>query len=158
MQQTNQLPPGAIEASLDVADWEIQHRGDFAEFKPAVVAEQQHLPMPMLEAARRASARVVNSLMTATYWEIGRRIVEREQAGQRRADYGTELIQHLSKGLTKLFGRGFGVVQLSVMRQFFLSFSKAEILQSVIEKFPTAARAGDERTILQSSLGFDSLH
>jgi len=90
--------------------------------------------------------------MTVTYWEIGRQIVEQEQAGQRPADYGTELIQHLSKGLTKLFGRGFGVVQLSVMRQFFLSFSKAEILQSVIEKFPTAARAGDERTILQSSL------
>ena len=40
----------------------------------------------MLDAARRASARVVNTLMTATYWEIGRRIVEHEQAGEKRAE------------------------------------------------------------------------
>src|SRR5271154_678553 len=77
----------------------------------------------LLDAARRASARVVNTLMTATYWEIGRRIVEHEQAGEKRADYGKELIQKLSRDLTQRFGRGFGVVQLSVMRQFFLNFS-----------------------------------
>ena len=41
----------------------------------------------LLDAARRASARVVNSLMPATYWEIGRRIVDHEQAGQKRAEY-----------------------------------------------------------------------
>lgn len=88
----------------------------------------------LLDVARRASARVVNSLMTATYWEIGRRIVEHEQAGQHRADYGKELIQQLSTSLTVRFGRGFGVVQLSLMRQFFLTFSKDNIFQSVIEK------------------------
>src|SRR5258706_16425482 len=88
----------------------------------------------LLNAARRASARVVNSLMTATYWEIGRRIVEHEQAGKARADYGKELIQHLSRDLTTRFGRGFGVVQLSVMRQFFATFSNGEIFQSLIEK------------------------
>src|SRR5438445_2566440 len=108
---------------------ETRGSGDYAKVLAGVTE--------LLDAARRASARVVNSLMTATYWEIGRRIVEQEQAGQRRADYWTELIQHPSKGLTKLFGRGFGVVQLSVLRQFFLSFSKAEILQSVNEKSPT---------------------
>jgi len=106
----------------------------------------------LLDSARRASARVVNSLMTATYWEIGRRIVEHEQAGQRRADYGEELVQHLSKGLTKQFGRGFGVVQLSVMRQFFLTFSRNGNFQSLIENSPTAARSGDERTIFQSPI------
>jgi len=76
---------------------ETRESGDYAKVLAGVTE--------LLEGARRASARVVNSLMTATYWEIGRRIVEQEQAGQRRADYGTELIQHLSKGLTKLFGR-----------------------------------------------------
>jgi hypothetical protein len=85
------------------------------------------------DVAARASARVVNSLMTATYWEIGRRIVEHEQAGQHRADYGKELILHLSTSLTARFGRGFGVVQLSLMRQFFFTFPKESIFQSVIE-------------------------
>jgi hypothetical protein len=85
----------------------------------------------LLDAARRASVRAVNSLMTATYWEIGRRIVEHEQAGHHRADYGKELILQLSTNLTVRFGRGFGVVQLSLMRQFFLTFSKDKIFQSV---------------------------
>src|ERR1035441_9560553 len=86
----------------------------------------------LLDAARRASARVVNTLMTATYWEIGRRIVEHEQAGEKRADYGKELIQKLSHDLTQRFGRGFGVVQLSVMRQFFLTFSSTGIMASIL--------------------------
>ena len=104
----------------------------------------------LLDAARRASARVVNTLMTATYWEIGRRIVEHEQAGEKRADYGKELIQKLSHDLTRRFGRGFGVVQLSVMRQFFLTFSKAENFQSLIEN-STAKTSGDgQQPILQS--------
>ncbi|MEO7297383.1 MAG: DUF1016 N-terminal domain-containing protein, partial [Verrucomicrobiota bacterium] len=55
----------------------------------------------VLDVARRASARVVNSLMTATYWEIGRRIVQHEQAGKERAAYGAELLTRLSADLTK---------------------------------------------------------
>lgn len=104
----------------------------------------------LLDAARRASARVVNTLMTATYWEIGRRIVEHEQAGERRADYGKELIQKLSCDLTLRFGRGFGVVQLSVMRQFFLTFSGDEIFQSPIEKSTDGTSGGSDQPILQS--------
>ena len=50
-QQTAQHPTGAIEASVDVADGEIQPGGDFAEFKPAVVAEEQYLPMPVMQDA-----------------------------------------------------------------------------------------------------------
>lgn len=104
----------------------------------------------LLDAARRASARVVNSLMTATYWEIGRRIVEHEQGGQHRADYGKELIQQLSVSLTARFGRGFGVVQLALMRQFFLTFSKDNIFQSVIEKSTGAAHLPGSLAIFQS--------
>lgn len=104
----------------------------------------------LLDAARRASARVVNTLMTATYWEIGRRIVEHEQAGEKRADYGKELIQKLSLDLTRRFGRGFGVVQLSVMRQFFLTFSSAEIFQSPIEKSTNGTSGGGQQPIFQS--------
>jgi predicted nuclease of restriction endonuclease-like (RecB) superfamily len=81
----------------------------------------------LLDAARRASARVVNSLMTATYWEIGRRIVEHEQAGKERAAYGEELVRILAQELTKRFGRGFGFSQLKMMRQFYQTFPDARV-------------------------------
>jgi hypothetical protein len=61
----------------------------------------------LLDAARQAAARSVNALMTASYWEIGRRIVEAEQQGKRRAGYGEQLIERLSADLTAQFGRGF---------------------------------------------------
>ncbi|MEO7678910.1 MAG: DUF1016 N-terminal domain-containing protein, partial [Verrucomicrobiota bacterium] len=57
----------------------------------------------LLDAARRASARVVNLLMTATYWEVGRRIVEHEQAGEKRAEYGEELVRRFALDLTERF-------------------------------------------------------
>jgi predicted nuclease of restriction endonuclease-like (RecB) superfamily len=88
----------------------------------------------LLDVARRASARVVNSLMTATYWEIGRRIVEHEQAGKERAGYGEEVVGKLSADLTRRFGRGFGPAQLAAMRQFHLTFPLPENFQSVIGK------------------------
>ena len=62
----------------------------------------------LLDAARRASVRTVNAFMTATYWEVGRRIVEFEQGGQRRAKYGKEVVERLALDLTARFGRGFG--------------------------------------------------
>jgi hypothetical protein len=106
--------------------------------------------MELLDTARRASARVVNSVMTATYWEAGRRIVEHEQAGQKRAEYGEELIQRLSLDLTRKYGRGFGVVQVAVMRQFFLEFPDAGIFQPVIEKSSGEADVGPPTQIFQS--------
>jgi hypothetical protein len=60
----------------------------------------------LLEAARRLSARAVNSVMTATYWEMGRRIVELEQSGQGRAEYGEQVVKQLAVDLTSRFGRG----------------------------------------------------
>jgi hypothetical protein len=62
----------------------------------------------LLKTTRSAAARNVNSIMTAVYWEIGRRIVETEQAGAARANYGDELIKQLATDLTAQFGRGFG--------------------------------------------------
>ncbi len=93
----------------------------------------------LLDAARRASARVVNSLMTATYWEVGRRIVEHEQAGEKRAEYGEELVRKFALDLTERFGRGFGFSQVKMMRQFYQTFPDAHaakplILQSTVEK------------------------
>ncbi len=73
----------------------------------------------LLNTARRASARTVNAIMTATYWELGRRIVEYEQGGQERADYGEELLKRLSCDLMKRFGRGFSERNLTKWRAFY---------------------------------------
>ena len=62
----------------------------------------------LLQAARNASARSVNALMTATYWEIGRRIVESEQRGKQRAEYGETLIKQLAEDLEPRFGGALG--------------------------------------------------
>ncbi len=84
----------------------------------------------LLESARRASARAVNALMTATYWEVGRRIVEAEQGGKRRAEYGERLIERLAVDLTKRFGRGFSRQNLQQMRAFYAGWPLAHIRQT----------------------------
>jgi predicted nuclease of restriction endonuclease-like (RecB) superfamily len=76
----------------------------------------------LLEAARRVSARAVNTVITTTYWEIGRRIVESEMRGKDRADYGKRLIDRLSADLTRRFGRGFSRRAVYQMRGFFLAY------------------------------------
>jgi predicted nuclease of restriction endonuclease-like (RecB) superfamily len=89
----------------------------------------------LLESARRTSARAVNSILTATYWEIGRRIVEYEQSGEDRAEYGHQLLKNLSYDLTKNFGRGFSADNLESMRLFYLTYSLTEISETVSRKF-----------------------
>jgi predicted nuclease of restriction endonuclease-like (RecB) superfamily len=101
----------------------------------------------LLEAARRMSARVVNTVMTATYWEIGRRIVEVEQRGSTQAEYGDELIKRLAADLASRFGRGFGWRNVYQMRAFHLAYpnilqtpsaiSGHPKLKTVFEKLPT---------------------
>jgi predicted nuclease of restriction endonuclease-like (RecB) superfamily len=83
----------------------------------------------LLEAARRAAARSVNAVMTATYWAVGRRIVEGEQGGQERAAYGEALINRLGGDLSRQFGRGFGQRNLAQMRAFYLAWPADRILQ-----------------------------
>lgn len=92
----------------------------------------------LLESARRASARAVNVVMTATYWEIGRRIVEYEQKGERRARYGEEMVAQRAVDLTKRFGRGFGTVNLSQMRKFYQYWPPDRIFQTMFEKSQAA--------------------
>jgi len=76
--------------------------------------------------------------MTATYWDIGRRIIEFEQAGKTRATYGTRLVERLSTDLTKRFGRGFGIVNLTQMRKFYQTWPKPQIVQTASEEFTGA--------------------
>ena len=94
----------------------------------------------LLEQARRASARVVNSIMTATYWELGRRIVEYEQGGETRAEYGSGLLQRLSGDLTARFGRGFGVDNLELFRAFYLTYPPEVMASMLGQKSESAIR------------------
>jgi predicted nuclease of restriction endonuclease-like (RecB) superfamily len=90
----------------------------------------------LLEQARRGAARSVNAILTATYWEIGRRIVEHEQGGKARAEYGEELLQSLSNDLTAKHGRGFSRQGLQKMRAFYLGW---EICSTPSGKLEAAA-------------------
>lgn len=82
----------------------------------ALIAEVRNL----IHSARRAAATVINTLQVRTNFEIGRRIVEYEQKGAKRAAYGTGLLKALSSRLTAEFGRGFSEDNLSNMRKFYL--------------------------------------
>jgi predicted nuclease of restriction endonuclease-like (RecB) superfamily len=84
----------------------------------------------LLESARRAAARSVNALMTASYWEIGRRIVEFEQGGQERAGYGEALLLRLATDLSARFGSGFSRRNLQQMRLFYLAWPPEKIWQT----------------------------
>jgi predicted nuclease of restriction endonuclease-like (RecB) superfamily len=91
----------------------------------------------LLETARRAAARSINALMTATYWEIGRRIVEFEQDGQNRATYGEALIERLAKDLSSRFGRGFSRQNLWQMRLFYQGWPLEHIAQTLSANLTT---------------------
>lgn len=86
----------------------------------------------LLETARQNVVRTVNETMVHTYFEIGRMIVEEEQHGQERAEYGKQVLKELSLRLTKGFGRGYSVQNLENMRRFFLVYSSDEKSQSPI--------------------------
>lgn len=78
----------------------------------------------ILESARASVARTVNSTQVMANWLVGREIVEEEQWGKRRADYGQQLVAHLSEALTAAYGRGWSVQSLSYMKQFYLSYPR----------------------------------
>ena len=89
----------------------------------------------IIDAARKSAARSVNASMTAAYWHIGRRIVEFEQSGEERAEYGTALVERLAADLTRQFGRGFSRQNIQNMRLFYLSFAPNRFLQTLSGKF-----------------------
>jgi hypothetical protein len=96
----------------------------------------------VVEGARRGAARSVNAIMTTTYWLIGERIVEREQGGLARAEYGEQVLKRLAGDLSKRFGRGFSERNLEQMRTFYLSWP---ISQAVPAKSLPAGGAGGAR-------------
>lgn len=88
----------------------------------------------VLNEARAATARSVNTMMTVAYWQIGHRIVENEQGGLERAEYGKQLLKRLAQDLTARYGRGFARQNLYQMRQFRLVWTPEQIFQTVSGK------------------------
>lgn len=86
----------------------------------------------LVVASRQQVVRAVNETMVQTYWQIGRLIVEDEQQGAARADYGKAVLKRLSAGLTEEFGKGFSVRNLRNMRGFYLAFPKRHALSAVL--------------------------
>lgn len=80
----------------------------------------------ILAVARQKATTAVNFAMVEAYWLMGKRIVEEEQNGASRAQYGESLIKHLSKALVAEFGKGFSVANLKNFRRFYLTFSDSE--------------------------------
>ncbi len=83
----------------------------------------------IIEQGRLQVVRTVNTAMVMTYWEIGKRIVEDEQSGNARAEYGKFLLKNLAKELTEEFGKGFEERELRRMRQFFITFPIRDALR-----------------------------
>lgn len=82
----------------------------------------------LLHSARQQAAHTVNTLLVQTYWHIGQHIVEFEQGGNEKADYGSGLLVRLSKDLTALHGKGFSRSNVFYMRKLYLSFPNSETL------------------------------
>ncbi len=93
---------------------------------------------------RKVAGRHVNATLVATYWLIGWRIVEYEQRGKERAEYGKVLLELLAKDLTNRFGKGFGRENLRLMRRFYLIYQNPRISQALSEKL------ADEKTYVIS--------
>lgn len=96
----------------------------------------------LLKNARNKVVQTVNKTMVYTYFEIGRFIVEEEQKGQERAEYGEKILEKLSQKLNKEFGRGFSVDNLENMRKFYLTYSISETSSRkfISEKSETVSR------------------
>ncbi|MCL2321492.1 MAG: DUF1016 N-terminal domain-containing protein [Oscillospiraceae bacterium] len=90
----------------------------------------------LLAAMRKYAKQQLDRTIVLTYYEIGRMIIEREQLGQKRAQYGAKLLKGLSEYLTDQYGRGFSIANLKNIRKFYqiYAFSKGQSLISLFEK------------------------
>ena len=87
----------------------------------------------LLYSAKNRVYQTINTTMTQTYFQIGKRIVEEEQGGESRAEYGKSLLKLLSVQLINEFGKGFSVDNLENMRRFYLAFQKSETVSRKFE-------------------------
>ncbi|GAB6012436.1 DUF1016 N-terminal domain-containing protein [Viscerimonas tarda] len=93
----------------------------------------------IIEQSRQKVATAVNLTMVYTYYEVGRYIVEDEQQGEQRAEYGKAVLKELSAKLTERFGEGFSYPNLKNMRQFYTMYSKNRIGSTVFSQLTEKA-------------------
>jgi len=95
-------------------------------YKVTTIEEQQLYKdvRLILKQAKEQAYSNASAIMTHAYWNVGKRIVEQEQLGEKKAKYGSYLIRNLSKKLSDEFGSGFSVANLRNCRQFYLTFPK----------------------------------
>ena len=91
--------------------------------------------LDILKNARKQAKMALNISMVYSYYEVGRMIVEEEQNGEQRAEYGKAILKELSKRLTESLGKGFSVENLKLMRRFYVVYSKDQIGQKVSTQF-----------------------
>ena len=117
----------------------------------------------IIDAARESAVRSVNAAMTAAYWLVGHRIVEFEQSGEERAEYGAALLERLAADLTQRFGRGFSRQNIQHMRLFYLWYPPDKIRQTLSGKLrwhpqlPIRQTASGISEAASSEVGFDDL-
>lgn len=87
----------------------------------------------LLQNARQQVLRTINSTMVYTYFEIGLMIVEEEQNGKDRAEYGKQILKGLSQQLTKEFGKGFSLRNLEQIRKFYQIYSISSTVSTILE-------------------------
>ncbi len=104
----------------------------------------------IIEQGRKLAVSYINTALVTAYWLIGRRIVEFEQKGKERAEYGKRLLEKLSNDLTKKFGRGFSSDNLEAMRNFYLTYKK-EISETVSRKLEAKKSETMSRNLSTSS-------
>ena len=91
--------------------------------------------LDILKNARKQAKMALNISMVYSYYEVGRAIIEEEQNGKQRAEYGKAILKELSKRLTESLGKGFSVENLKLMRRFYVVYSKDQIGQKVSAQF-----------------------
>src|SRR3989338_5361366 len=78
----------------------------------------------LLEQGRKQAHHSINEILVSTYWQIGKQIIEYEQKGKVKAEYGLALLDNLSRDLKLLYGKGFSRRNVLDMRRFYLSYQK----------------------------------
>ncbi len=108
----------------------------------SLVAQIGHL----LEAGRAKAGKVINTILVQTYWEVGRYIVEFEQGGEAKSEYGSKLLDHLSKDLSGIYGKGFSRSNLFQIRQFYVRFPIIQTLSGQLSwsHYSEILKAGNE--------------
>ena len=116
----------------------------------------------IIHKGQKAAYGAVSAVMTETYWNIGKRIVEQEQQGKERAEYGKHLIDVLSEELTKEFGKNYSKRNLFYYKKFYLCFPDWEIVNACVHNltwthFRELLRVADEVIENKSDFLYNSI-